>query len=52
MYVYVYLKEVARNAAADIYTAMERMACNKSRWKAVKFIEILKAKKLKMANNI
>jgi hypothetical protein len=30
-----YLKEVARNAGADSYTAMKRMACNNSRWKAV-----------------
>jgi len=29
-----YLKQVAGNTAADSYTAMERMACNKSRWKA------------------
>jgi len=30
-----YLKQVARNTAADSYTAMKRMACNSSRWKAV-----------------
>ena len=29
-----YLKQVARNTAADSCTAMNRMACNKSRWKA------------------
>jgi hypothetical protein len=29
-----YLKQVASNTAADSYTAMERMACNNSRWKA------------------
>ena len=29
-----YLKQVARNTAADSCTAMKRMACNKSRWKA------------------
>jgi len=29
-----YLKQVARNTAADSYTAMKRMACNSSRWKA------------------
>ena len=29
-----YLKQVARNTGADSYTAMERMACNNSRWKA------------------
>jgi hypothetical protein len=29
-----YLKQVARNTGADSYTAMKRMACNKSRWKA------------------
>jgi len=29
-----YLKQVARNTGADSHTAMERMACNKSRWKA------------------
>jgi len=31
-----YLKEVDRNTAADSYTAVERMACNKCRWKAAK----------------
>jgi hypothetical protein len=29
-----YVKQVARNTGADSYTAMKRMACNKSRWKA------------------
>jgi hypothetical protein len=29
-----YLKQVARNTGADDYTAMNRMAWNKSRWKA------------------
>jgi len=29
-----YLKQVARNIGADSYTAMKRMACNSSRWKA------------------
>jgi hypothetical protein len=29
-----YLKQVARNTAADSYTAMKTMAWNKSRWKA------------------
>jgi hypothetical protein len=29
-----YLKQVARNRGADSYTAMKRMACNNSRWKA------------------
>jgi len=29
-----YLKQFARNTAADSYTAMKRMACNKSTWKA------------------
>jgi len=29
-----YLKLVARNTGADSYTAMKRMACNNSRWKA------------------
>jgi len=29
-----YLKQVARNTGADSYTAMKRMACNNSRWKA------------------
>jgi hypothetical protein len=29
-----YLWQVTRNTAADSYTAMERMACNNSRWKA------------------
>ena len=28
-----YLKQVARNTAADSYTAAKRMACNNSRWK-------------------
>jgi porphobilinogen deaminase len=28
-----YLKQVARNAGADSYTATKRMACNSSRWK-------------------
>jgi hypothetical protein len=29
-----YLKQVARNRGADSYTAMKKMACNDSRWKA------------------
>jgi hypothetical protein len=29
-----YLKKVTRNAGADSYRAMKRMACNKPRWKA------------------
>jgi len=29
-----YLKQVARKAEADSYTALKRMACNSSRWKA------------------
>jgi len=29
-----YLEQVARNTAADSYTAMERMACNSARRKA------------------
>jgi len=29
-----YLKQVARHTGADSYTAMERMACNNSKWKA------------------
>ena len=29
-----YLKQVTRYTGADGYTAMKRMACNKSRWKA------------------
>jgi hypothetical protein len=29
-----FLKQVTRNTGADSYTAMKRMACNKSRWKA------------------
>ena len=29
-----YLKQVARNTGTDSYTAMKRMACSKSRWKA------------------
>ena len=29
-----YLKQVTRTTGADSYTAMKRMACNKSRWKA------------------
>jgi len=29
-----YLKQVAKNTAADSYTAMKRVACNNSIWKA------------------
>jgi hypothetical protein len=29
-----YLKQVARNSGADSYTAMKRLACNSTRWKA------------------
>ena len=29
-----YLEQVARNIGADSYIAMERMACNNSRWNA------------------
>jgi hypothetical protein len=29
-----YLKQVARNTAADSYTDMKRIACNNCRWKA------------------
>jgi len=29
-----YLEQVVRNTAADSYTAMTRMACNNSGWKA------------------
>jgi len=29
-----YLKHVARNIGAESYKTMERIACNKSRWKA------------------
>jgi hypothetical protein len=29
-----YIQQVARYTAADNYTAMKRMACNKSKWKA------------------
>jgi len=29
-----YFKQVVRNTGADNYTAMKRMACNNSRWKA------------------
>jgi len=29
-----YLTQVAKNTEADSYTAMKRMACNNSRWKA------------------
>jgi len=31
-----YLKQVTKNTGADSYTAMKRMACNVSRWKAAK----------------
>ena len=34
-----YLKQVSRNTGADSYTAMKRMACNKSRWKAANYSE-------------
>ena len=37
-----YLKQVARNTGADIYTAMKRMACNSSRWKAANHQKILR----------
>jgi len=29
-----YLKQVARNTAADSCTAVQRISCNNSRWKA------------------
>jgi len=29
-----YLKQVTRNTGIDSYTAMERMACDSSRWTA------------------
>ena len=29
-----YLKQVARNTGADSYTAVNRLTCNNSRWKA------------------
>jgi len=29
-----YLKQIARNTGTDSYTAMKRMACNNSKWKA------------------
>ena len=29
-----YLKQVASNTGADSYTAMKRMACDNSRWRA------------------
>jgi hypothetical protein len=29
-----YLKQIASDTGADSYTAMNRMACNKSKWKA------------------
>jgi len=29
-----YLKQATRNTAADSYTAVKRMACNSSRWRA------------------
>jgi hypothetical protein len=31
-----YLKQVARYTGADNYTAMKKMDCNKSRWRAAK----------------
>ena len=42
-----YLKQVARNTGADSYTAMKRMACNNSRWKAA---NQLKDKKKNLQN--
>jgi NADH-ubiquinone oxidoreductase chain 5 len=30
-----YQKQVVRNTGADSYTAMKRITCNNSRWKAV-----------------
>ena len=38
------------NTAADSYTAMKRMSCNKPRWKTAKPIKRLRVKKKK--NNI
>jgi len=35
------------DSGADSYTAMKRMACDKSRWKAAKPIKRLRAKKKK-----
>jgi len=29
-----YLKQVAKNTGADSYTAMKRMTCNNSKWRA------------------
>jgi hypothetical protein len=40
-----YLKQVARNTAADSYTAMKRMAGNNSRWKAANQSKDLRDKK-------
>jgi hypothetical protein len=31
-----YLMQVTRYTGANIYTAMKRMACNKSKWQAAK----------------
>jgi hypothetical protein len=42
-----YIKQLARNTAADSYTAMKRMACNNSRWKVPNIIKRLKDKKKK-----
>jgi hypothetical protein len=40
-----YLKQVARNIGADSYPTMERIACNKSRWKAANQSEDLRRRR-------
>jgi len=40
-----YFKQVVRNTGADNYTAMKRMACNNSRWKAANQSEYWKIRR-------
>jgi len=35
-----YVKQVARNTAADSYTTTKRMACNNSIWKATNRLKV------------
>jgi len=46
-----YLKQVARNTAADSYTAMERMACKQFQMESCQPIKRLEDKKKKMKIN-
>ena len=51
-----YFKQVDRNTGADSYTAMRRMACNNSRWKAAnqsqdRRIIIIRRRRMKKAHS-